>query len=66
MKYCKGELNHDNPREMGTTYPPFVNISPPPPLTQTPSAPPAFNLNAEQVVEAQATQGKTEIVIKNQ
>ena len=61
-RYCKEKINHDNPREIGTTYP-FTNISPA--LTQqNPTAPPPFNLNGEQIVEAQPPQ-QTEIIIKN-
>ena len=62
-KICIKDINHDNPREIGTTYP----FSPPIIPTQ-PSAPPPFNLNSEPIIEAQPTSsssGNTEIVIRN-
>ena len=57
----RGQLNHDNPREITTTYP-FTNISPALPI-QPASAPPPLNLQGAQIVEA--TPQQTEIVIKN-
>jgi len=64
MKYCRENVNHDHPREIGATYP-FTNLSPALVPTQ-PNAPPPFNLNGENVVEAHPTsQGKTEIVINS-
>ena len=65
MKYCRENVNHDHPRQIGATYP-FTNL---PALVPTqPNAPPPFNINGENVVEAHATSsapGKTEIVINS-
>jgi hypothetical protein len=63
MKYCRENVNHDHPREIGATYqfsPGFTPLQP--------TAPPPFNLTGENVVEAHATSsapGKTEIVINS-
>ncbi len=62
-RYCKENVNHDNPREIGTTYP-FTNISPGLTPQNNATAPPPFNLNGEAVIEAQPPQ-QTEIIIKN-
>jgi|TARA_B110000967_G_scaffold207515_1_gene257093 hypothetical protein len=62
MKYCRENVNHDHPREIGATYQFSPGLTP-----LQPSAPPPFNLN-ENVVEAHATSsapGKTEIVINS-
>jgi len=63
MKYCRENVNHDHPREIGATYQFSPSIIP-----SQPTAPPPFNLNTEHVVEAHATSsapGKTEIVINS-
>ena len=63
-KICVKDINHDNPREIGTTYP----FSPPIIPTQPSAPPPPFNLNSEPIIEAQPTSsssGNTEIVIRN-
>jgi hypothetical protein len=63
MKYCRENVNHDHPREIGATYQFSPGLVP-----SQPTAPPPFNLNAEHIVEAQPTSsstGKTEIVINS-
>ena len=62
-KFFLKDINHDNPREIRTTYP----FSPPVMPIQA-SAPPPFNHISEPIIEAQPTSStsrNTEIVIRN-